>query len=68
MLPIMLFEVAWKLIWIATVAVPHLVSSDMDAATGDVLISCSLVVVIIAVIPWGYVWRRFVKTSGDVWC
>jgi hypothetical protein len=67
MLPILLFEVAWKLIWIATVAVPHLVSSDMDAATREVLINCSLVVVIIAVIPWGYVWRRYVRAPGNAW-
>ena len=33
MLPILLFEVAWKVLWLATVAVPHLVSDDMDAAT-----------------------------------
>ena len=33
MLPILMFEVAWKLIWIATVAVPHLFVGDMDAAT-----------------------------------
>jgi hypothetical protein len=67
MLPILVFEVAWKLIWIATVAVPHLVAGDTDAATREVLISCFLVVVIVAVIPWGHVWRRYVKTPGDAW-
>ena len=67
MLPILLFEVAWKLLWIATVAVPHLIAGDMDAATREVLISCSLVVVIIAVIPWGYVWRRYIRTPGNAW-
>ena len=67
MLPILLFEVTWKLIWISTVAVPHLVAGDMDAATLQVLINCSLVVVIIAVIPWRYVWRHYVQTPGDAW-
>jgi hypothetical protein len=67
MLPILLFEVAWKVLWTAVVAVPHLVSGDMNAATRDVLFSCSFVVVIVAVIPWGYVWRRYVKTRGDAW-
>ena len=67
MLPILLFEVAWKLIWIGTVGIPHLVSGDMEAAARQVLFNCSFVVVIIAVIPWRYAWRRYVRTPGDAW-
>ena len=67
MLPILLFEVTWKVIWIAAVALPHLVADDIDAATGEVLFNCSFVVVIIAVIPWRYVWKRYVRTPGDAW-
>ncbi len=67
MLPILLFEVTWKAIWIAAVAVPHLVADDLDAATRDVLVNCSLVVIIVAVIPWRYVWKRYVRTPGDAW-
>jgi hypothetical protein len=67
MLPILLFEVAWKALWLTVVAVPHLISGDMNADIRDVLFSCSFIVVIIAVIPWGYVWRRFVRTPGDTW-
>jgi hypothetical protein len=39
----------------------------MNAATREVLFSCSFVVIIIAVIPWGYVWRRYVRTPGNAW-
>jgi|SRR3954469_22556819 hypothetical protein len=67
MLPVLLFEVTWKLIWIAAVAVPHLISHDIDAATRDVLFNCSLVVVILAVVPWRYAWRRYVRAPGDAW-
>ena len=67
MLPILLFEVTWKVIWIAAVAVPHLVSGDMTAAMREVLFNCSFVVIIIAVIPWRYSWRRYVRTPGDAW-
>ncbi len=67
MLPILLFETTWKVIWIAAVATPHLIAQDLDAARGDVLINCSFVVVIIAVIPWRYTWRRYVRTPGDAW-
>jgi hypothetical protein len=67
LLPILLFEVTWKVIWIAAVAVPHLIAGDIDAATSSVLVNCSLVVVIIAVIPWRYTWRYYVRTPGDAW-
>ena len=67
MLPILLFEVTWKLIWIGTVGIPHPVSGDMDTAAREVLFNCSFVVVIIAVIPWRYAWKRYVRTPGDAW-
>jgi hypothetical protein len=49
------------------VAILNLVSGDMEAATREVLINCFFVVLIIAVIPWRYVWRRHVRTPGDAW-
>ncbi len=67
MLPILPFEVAWKLIWIGTVAIPHLMAGDMDAETREDLINCSFVMVTIAVIPWRHAWRRYVRTPGDAW-
>jgi hypothetical protein len=67
MLPILLFEVIWKVIWITAVAVPHLVADDLDDETSSLLFNCSFVVVIIAVIPWRNVWNRYVRTPGDPW-
>jgi hypothetical protein len=66
-LPLLIFESAWKLIWLAAVAVPHLVAGDMNAEMGRVLFSVSLVVVILAVTPWDYVWKRYVRAPGDAW-
>lgn len=67
LLPVLLFESAWKLIWLAAVALPKAVSGNLDTATEEVLISCSLVVVVLAVTPWSYVWRTYVRASGDRW-
>ena len=67
MLPILLLEVGWKSIWIAAVAIPRLISGDLDAAAGDVLVNCSFVVVILAVIPWRFAWTRYARTPGDPW-
>jgi hypothetical protein len=50
---------AWGRFRCRAVGVPHLVAHDINAATREVLFSCSLVVIIVAVIPW-----RYVSTSG----
>jgi len=49
------------------VAVPGLIADDVNAATREVLVNCSFVVIIIAVIPWRYVWGRYVGAPGDAW-
>ncbi|MGW7680599.1 hypothetical protein ACWGID_07665 [Kribbella sp. NPDC054772] len=67
MLPILLFEVAWKVIWVGAVAIPRLVSNNLNAEARDVLFNCSFAVVVLAVIPWRYTWRRYVRTPGDTW-
>ena len=67
MLPILVFEVAWKLIWLAAVAVPHLLAGDMDAPTEKLYSSILWVVLPLAVTPWDYVWKRYVKAPGDRW-
>lgn len=59
MLPVRLFEVLWKVLWLALVALPLALGEGLDAATTSVLINCSLVVVIIAVVPWRHVWQRY---------
>ena len=67
MLPILLFESLWKLTWLAVVALPHLARDTMDAATTDLLTSVLVVVVILAVIPWGFVARPYLTAPGDRW-
>jgi hypothetical protein len=67
MLPILLFESAWKLLWLALVALPKTTSVNLDSATTEALFSCSLVVVILAVTPWRYVWQHYVRANGDRW-
>jgi hypothetical protein len=67
LLPILLFECAWKLIWLSVVAAPKLAAGDMDAATQEVMVSCLTVVIIFAVVPWRHVWQQYVVARGDRW-
>jgi hypothetical protein len=67
LLPLLVFESAWKVLWLAIVALPRAITGDLDHATTDLVARCSLVVVIIAVVPWGYAWQRYVLAPGDRW-
>lgn len=67
LLPLLLFESAWKLLWLSLVALPQAVAGGLDTATTETVVSCSLVVVILAVTPWRHVWRTYLRATGDRW-
>ena len=55
MLPILLFEVTWKLIWLGVVVLPLWFDGHLDAATREQIGKVLWVAIVIAVIPWRYV-------------
>ena len=67
MLPILLFELGWKFIWVAVVALPLWIAHQMDPATLQVFYSCLVVLIVLAVIPWRYVVANYVRKPGDPW-
>lgn len=67
LLPVLLFESAWKLLWLGLVALPKALDGDLDAATSQLLTKNLLVVVVLAVIPWRYVWTQYLRAEGDPW-
>jgi len=67
MLPILLFELAWKFIWVTVVALPLWIAHQMDPATLRVFYSCFVVLIVLAVIPWRYVVAHYVRKPGDPW-
>ena len=67
MLPMLLFESAWKLIWLSVVALPLWIFGEMDSATREVAIATFWVVIILAVTPWRYVYTQYVVKRGDRW-
>lgn len=60
MLPILLFEIGWKTIWLVRVALPLWLDDRLDAETIERFYECVPVVIFVAIIPWGYVWRTYV--------
>jgi hypothetical protein len=67
MLPILLWELVWKTVWLAAIAAPLWLSGRMDEGTLATAIECSGVVLIALVIPWRHVLDRYVRQQGDRW-
>jgi hypothetical protein len=67
MLPILLFESAWKLLWFAVVAMPLWITGELDPANLELLSRNLWVVIILAVTPWGYVVNQYVTKRGEPW-
>jgi hypothetical protein len=67
MLPILLFEVAWKLTWLGLVALPLWSDGELVGAAREQTVTVLWVAIIIAVIPWGHVVRQYVTAPGEAW-
>jgi hypothetical protein len=61
MLPLLVFETTWKLLWLGLVALPNAVAGDLDSDSTTVTVNCSLVVLVIALTPWTLVRRQLVS-------
>ena len=67
MLPILLFEVGWKLTWLGLVALPLWLDDNLVGATREQAAAVLWVTIVIAVTPWRYAAQTFVLTRGDRW-
>lgn len=67
MLPILLFEVSWKLLWLGVVAFPRWSDNHLEGATRTQAGVVLWVVIIIAVIPWRHVFAQYVMAPGEPW-
>ena len=67
MLPVLLWEVTWKTLWLALVALPAWRAGHLDEPMKATIFAVSLVVLVYLAIPWPYVFRHYVKARGDRW-
>jgi hypothetical protein len=68
MLPVLLFELVWKSIWLIAFALPLWSAHQIDAETGESVKACLMGIVICPIaIPWPYVLANYLKTPGDRW-
>ena len=67
MLPLLVYELLWKSIWLLGIALPLWLTDQFDAETRSAFFEIAPIVVLIPIIPWRYVWEKFARERGDPW-
>jgi len=66
MLPLVLFQLFYKSIWIAIIGVPQWHSGHFDAIRGTIEFFTVIVVLDLIAVPWPYVFRHYVLGAGEL--
>ena len=67
MLPILLFELAWKALWLLDYGVPQWRAGIQTPQFTEDFRSIGLGLILIPTIPWGYVFRHYLKRPSERW-
>ena len=68
MLPLLMFEFAWKAIWIFDYGLPQWYAGQVPPTFAEDFMAIGAGVILMPiVIPWGYVYRHYIKAAGERW-
>ena len=68
MLPLLLFELLWKLIWVVAFALRMWLATGLDKYASQTLFACLIGVVLVPIVmPWGYVFTHYVQAQAEPW-
>jgi len=67
MLPLLMFEFVWKAIWMIAYGVPQWSAGRYPPTFAEDSFNIALGAILLFVIPWGYVWRHYVKQPSARW-
>jgi hypothetical protein len=68
MLPLLLFELAWKTIWLLDYGLPQWFSGQTPPTfAGDFQAIAAGVILMPLVIPWGHVYRHYIMQPAERW-
>lgn len=67
MVPLLLFEMIWKAIYLVAFALPLWSAHTINAAVAEDIKAVAMVVIFIPLIPWRHVFAHYVLKRGDRW-
>ena len=67
MIPLLLFELIWKTIYLLAFALPLWLAHQVTPSAASDIQAVLVVVIFIPLIPWGYVVRQYILLADDRW-
>lgn len=67
MLPVLLWELVWKTLWLGFVPLPQWWAGHVDESIKPSIFACSFVVLFYLGIPWRHVFENYVGKAGERW-
>jgi hypothetical protein len=67
LLPVLLFELLWKAVWLIGFALPLWSAGRIDARTAETVRDCLLGLVLVPIIPWSHVVAHYLRRPGERW-
>jgi hypothetical protein len=60
MLPLMIYEIAWKTVWILAIAGRAWLADKWTPGIESLFVDCVGIVIAYFIVPWRYVWARYI--------
>ncbi|MEO0589329.1 MAG: hypothetical protein AAFZ11_02085 [Pseudomonadota bacterium] len=67
LLPVLLFELLWKALWMLLIALPAAMYDRWTDSIERLFFECVGVVILLVLIPWKHVWARWFARASEPW-
>ena len=68
LLPLLMFELVWKVIWLLAIGLPLWRADAVTPALVETTWACGVgVVLMLIAVPWGHVWQQYALKPAERW-
>jgi len=68
MVPLLMFELLWKVIWLASIGLPRYLAQDFPPPIRETAVNCLFGLILVPLaLPWSYVWQEYFKAPAEAW-
>lgn len=61
MLPVILFDIVWKVLWVVAVAIPAWLGGAVTPGISETLVACAWAIPFVIVVPWRWAYTTLIR-------